>query len=47
MNRVEEILIYSTYKTDKERLELFTVMGLCFGTGFPVAYFLLEAGTTG
>lgn len=47
VNRVEEILIDSTYKTNKQRLELFVVMGLCFGDGFPIAYFLLEAGTTG
>lgn len=43
--RVEELLIDSTFKTNKDRLELFTVIASCMGAGFPIAYFLLEAGT--
>lgn len=43
--KVTEILIDSTFKTNKQKLELFTVIGSCMGAGFPLAYFLLEAGT--
>lgn len=43
--RVEELLIDSTFKTNREQLELFTVIASCMGAGFPISYFLLEAGT--
>lgn len=45
--RVEEVLIDSTYKTNKQQLELFVLIGSCMGAGFPLGYFLLEAGTGG
>lgn len=45
--RVEEVLIDSTFKTNKEKLELFSLIGSCMGTGFPLAYFLLQGGTGG
>ena len=45
--RVKEILIDSTYKTNKQKSELFTVIASCMGAGFPLCYFLLDAGTEG
>lgn len=47
LNMADELLIDSTYKANKQKLELFALMRLCFWTGFPNAYFLLGAGTTG
>ena len=41
------MFIGSTYKTKNEGIELFGVMAFCMGTGFPIAYFLLEPGTKG
>lgn len=43
--RVEEVFIDSTFKTNKNKLELFALIASCMGVGFPIAYFLLEAGT--
>lgn len=40
--RVEELLIDSAFKSNKETFELFTVIANCMGTGFPMGYFLLE-----
>lgn len=45
--RIKEVLFDSTLKTNKNKLELFAVFVSCFGTGFPLAYFSLEAGTDG
>lgn len=36
--RVGEFLIHSTFKTNKQRLELFARNGMCHGTGFPLVY---------
>lgn len=44
---IEELLIDSTFKTNKQSLELFAIIGSCHETGFPLSYFLLEAGTVG
>lgn len=40
LNRVGKVLIDSTYNTNKQKLELFEVMGFCFGIGFPIIYFI-------
>lgn len=45
--RVEEVLIDSTYKTNKQKMELFAVIASSMGAGFPIAYFLLAPGTCG
>ena len=39
---VREAYIDSTFKTNSSKLELFGVLGSFLGTGFPVAYLLLE-----
>lgn len=44
---IEEIRRGSTFNTNKHGLELFAVMVSCFGTGIPLAYFILEAGKEG
>lgn len=44
--RIEEILIDSTHKTNKQKLELFAIITSCMGAGFPLGYFFLEAGTS-
>lgn len=41
---VKECLIDSTFKTNKQRYELFAVIITCLGVGFPLAYFSLEPG---
>ena len=40
---VVEAFVDSTFKTNSSSLELFTVLGSLFGTGFPLAYFLMES----
>lgn len=45
--KIVEVLIDSTFKTNNEGLELFVLIALSMGTGFPVSYFLLEPGTEG
>lgn len=42
---MDEVLIDSTFKTNRQKMELFTVIVSCMGVGFPIAYLLLEAGT--
>lgn len=39
---VEELLIDSTFKTNHEKLELFAVVGKVVGTGYPLAYLMLQ-----
>ena len=43
---IREVFIDSTYKTNKEKLELFALIGSVMGTGFPLAYMLLESSST-
>lgn len=43
---VYDVLIDSTFKRNRHNLELFSIILSCIGTGFSVAYFLLEAGTS-
>lgn len=40
---IEEEIIYSTFMTNKDILELFAVFGSVFGNGIPLAYFAFEA----
>lgn len=40
-----EVFIDSTYKTNRSKIELFTVLVSVFGVGFPVGYLLLEQST--
>lgn len=44
---VEDMIIDSTFKTNQKKMELFCVMVSCFGTGFLLAYFMLEPSTSG
>ena len=41
---VQEAYIDSTFKTNSSKHELFAILGSFLGTGFPIAYLLLEAG---
>lgn len=45
--RIIELFVVSTHKTNNEKIELFVVIGFILGHGFPLAYFLLESGTSG
>lgn len=45
--RIEEVLINLTFETNRPRLELITVIGLCDEAGFPLVYFLLLSATYG
>ena len=38
---VKELFIDSTFKTNRQKIELFAVLGTVLGTGFPIAYLLL------
>lgn len=40
-----EAFIDSTYKTNKSGLELFVILGTVLGSGYPIAYMFLEAGS--
>lgn len=44
---VKEVFIDSTFKTNRQRLELFAVIETVLCTGFLIAYFLLEPATSG
>lgn len=41
----EEVFIDSTYRTNSEKLEIFSIMTSFAGTGFPISYFFLKPGT--
>lgn len=38
---IKELFIDSTYKTNREKVELYSVMASVMGLGFPISYFLL------
>lgn len=44
--RVEEVFCNSTFKTNKNQMELFCVMASCFGKEFLLAGFTLKLGTS-
>ena len=43
---IREAFIDSTFKTNSSKLELFAVLGSFLGTGFPIAYLLLQGGSS-
>ena len=38
---IKDLFVDSTYKTNGQAMEVFTVLGKILGTGFPIAYLFL------